>query len=245
MQKINRLYRSEYIGEEIVVESTYKRSHWEYDREFVPSGVENQQITNHACVLGNGYSRAEFELHLLANHKGGLGGRKTLQSYGCNALHRNFAPHFLVVNHDTICQEVIDSGYCNDHIVYANSQFILKYPGKFYLIPQDPHWNAGTIATYMACFDGHKKVYLVGFDNSAGENLNNNMYADTPGYAARDYNYSDRYWITSMTMIMSLYDDVEFTRVMPTTSWHVPTEWSRLANFRQINYNRFILETDL
>lgn len=245
MQKIKKIYRSNYQGEEIILNANYKDGEWLYDCEYIPNSVTNTQITNQACIIGNGYSREGFEMFLLTDHKGGLGGNKALQLYGCNALHRDVAPQFLVATTDAMCQEIIASGYYSDHIVYTTSQFVLRYPGYFYLIPQDPHWNAGTIATYLACFDGHTKIYLLGFDNSAGENLNNNIYAGTSNYEAKDHNYDDSYWVKSMAAVMRLYSDVEFVRVMPTPNWRIPDEWRALQNFRQIDTKRFVFEADL
>lgn len=246
MQKINRMYRTDYTGEDILVNTTYKNQTWTYDYETVPNRVENLQITNRAVIIGNGDSRKNFELlGTLQHHFGGGRGERQLQTYGCNALYREFKPHFLVATGNEITKEIAESGYCDNNIVYANSAALLHYPGKFYLVPQDPHWNAGTLATYLACFDGHKLIYLLGFDNCAGENLNNNMYAGTNGYASRDTNYSDAYWIKAMTMIMSMYSDVDFCRVMPTPEWQQPLEWRNLPNYRQIAIKDWVIEASL
>lgn len=144
-----------------------------------------------------------------------------------------------------ITDEIVKSGYCDKHIVYANSDKILAYPGKFYLIPQDFISNAGTIATYLACFDGHEKIYLLSFDNQAGDYYNNNVYAGTNGYADANQNYSDDFWILSMTQIMSMYNEVEFVRVCPTPNYKCPDTWRQLSNFRQISFNEFAIEVDL
>lgn len=246
MQQITKMYRSEYQGEDILLNTTLRNQTWEYEYETVPSRVENNQISNRAVIIGNGYSRKDFELiGTLQNHFGGGRGERQLQTYGCNALYREFSPHFLVATGKEITDEIAQTDYTFSKIVYTNSASLLKYPGKFYLIPQDPHWNAGTIATYLACFDGHKTIYLLGFDNSAGENLNNNMYAGTYGYAAANANYSDLYWIKSMTYIMSLYSDVDFVRVMPNANWSQPTEWRNLQNYRQIDIKSWVIEAGL
>lgn len=168
-----------------------------------------------------------------------------MQTYSCNAAYRDFEATFTVAVGNDIAREIADSGYCNRHIVYANSDKILKYPNKFYLIPQDFVSNAGTAATYLACFDGHEKIYLLGFDNSAGEHYNNNVYAGTPGYAPTNHNYSDDYWILAMEQVMSLYNEVEFVRVTPTPNYVCPTTWLKLSNFRQISFNEYIIEADL
>ena len=245
MQLIEQKYRDSYTGENMLITQTWSGGNWQMQHEYVPSRVENIQISNQACVIGNGYSREKFDLWLLANHRAGFRGNKALQLYGCNALYRDLTVPFLVATGDDICQELVDSGYCDNNVVYSTSQKIMQYPGKFYLVPQDPHWNAGAVAAYLACFDGHEKVYLLGFDNRAGDNLNNNIYAGTDGYGPVDLNISDLMWIKVMRYVMQLYPDVQFTRVMPTDSWEVPPEWKDLLNFRQISFNQFYLEVDL
>jgi hypothetical protein len=241
MQKIQKIFRANYIGEEITSEMTYTGGQWEYKREYVPNQIDIHKHTTQAVVIGNGDSRKTFPVNLLGLHRGGPLGRDTVQTYGCNALYRDFAPTFLVSTGRGITQEISQTEYTADHIVYTNSQQLLEYPGKFYLIPQDPTWNAGTIATYLACFDGHQRVFLMGFDNLSGENLNNNMYAGTNAYQSMDHNYDDVYWIKSMQYIMSMYNEVQFIRVMPNKFWQVPNEWAALPNFQQIDFQKFVL----
>jgi len=160
-------------------------------------------------------------------------------------VYRDLEPTFLIATGPDICKEIADSGYCDKHIVYTNSNKILEYPNKFYLIPQDYTCNAGTIATYIACFDGHEKIYLLGFDNSAGDGYNNNMYAGTPGYEGQFVNWSDVLWIQNMAYIMDLYNEVEFVRVAPTPNYQIPDSWRRLSNFRQLSFSEFIIEADI
>jgi hypothetical protein len=245
MQQLKKMYRADYTGEEILVNSTYRNSIWEYDYETVPNRVTNLQISNQACVIGNGESRAGFDLFLLANHRAGLGGVKAMQTYGCNALYRGFVPNFLVVTGREMIDEVAQSRYCDNNIVYANAKALLKHPSRFYLIPQDLQYNAGAIATFIACFDGHKKVFLLGFDNGAGANVNNNIFAGTACYGPKDQNYDDAFFVKSMEMIMRTYNDVEFIRVMPIKVWRTPPEWQRLANFSQIDFKEWTYMSDL
>ena len=160
-------------------------------------------------------------------------------------MYRDYEPTFLIATGKDIVDEIANSGYCDDHIVYAHSQSVQNYPGKFYLPPQDPGLHAGALATYLACFDGHEKIYYMGFDNSAGDNFNNNVYADTNGYEPTNSHYSDAMWIRTQTYIMELYNDVEFIRVQPTSGYVCPPEWLGLLNFRQITYQDFVVEVDL
>ena len=242
MQKLKKMYRADYAGEDILVNTTYRNATWEYEYETVPNRVNNIQISNRACVIGNGESRSGFNLNwYLKNHRGGMGGSLALQTYGCNALYRDYSPHFLVATGNEMISEIANGPYCYDHIVYSNSSALLKYPGKFYLVPQDVQYNAGTIATYLACFDGHKMVFLLGFDNKT----NTNLYEGTPCYAEKGTFQDDTYFIKAMEMIMKTYNDVEFIRVMPIKEWAQPPSWQALPNFRQINFQEWAYLADL
>jgi hypothetical protein len=245
MKTIKKLYRSTYFGESITTSMTYKDGAWEYESEHIPNSVINNQISNRAVVIGNGLSRSNFDLNLIKRHKGGLLASGALQSYGCNALYRDFAPHFLVANGSEIIEEISQSNYCNEHIVYTGARSILDYPGKFYLVPQEPSWNAGAIATYLAAFDGHTKIYLIGFDGIESLKYSNNIYGSSPGYAKPVYGYNDDFFVRAMLEVFNTYSEVEFVRVMPTANWAMPEAWKYCVNVRQIDYRDFALEVDL
>lgn len=246
MKSIQKLYRSTYAGEEVVSDMTYENGSWVYQRETVPNAVFNNQISNKAIVIGNGVSRKDFNLNLIKNHKGGLLAGGALQSYGCNALYREFSPHFLVVNGDEIIEEVASSGYTNDHIVYSHASVLLKYPSKFYLTPQDPSWNAGAVAAYIACFDGHKQVYLLGFDGIDDTSSGNNIYEGTNGYSTPPtYGYSEDFWVQAMLQVFTTYNNVDFVMVAPTPNFRIPELLKYVPNLRQLDFRGFALEVDL
>jgi len=251
MQKINKIYRSTYQGEDVVKELTYQNSNWATTKEFVPNNVINNQTVNRAVIIGNGPSRTQLYpygdvLSMLANHRAGLFGSEAIQTYGCNALYRDFTPNFLVANGPDIVKEISESGYCEENIVYSDGGSVLQYPRKFYLTPQSPSWDAGAIASYLACFDGHKQLYLIGFDGHSGQSTENyNMYQGTNAYFSFESANTEAFFIKSLSNLMDLYNDVEFIRVMPQPNWWCPEEWKYKLNFRQIDFREFTVEIDL
>jgi len=245
MQKLKQLYRSDYTGETMTTSSAWAGSKWEYTQEFVPNAITNQHISRRAVVIGNGASRKNYELNLLKNHRAGILGSLAVQTYGCNALYRDLSPTFLVSTGTEISREIADSNYCEDNIVYANAEVVAAHPQKFYLIPQDVHYDAGALAVYLACFDGHKNIYLVGFDNWTGDGDNSNMYLDTNAYGPNNQEPPHNFWASTLSHVMQTYPEVTFTRVMPTIDWWCPDGWKSCLNFRQITYKQFILEIDL
>lgn len=238
-------YRAGYTGESIVTERNYTRGVWVDTFETVPNKITNTQISNRAVIIGNGPSRLDFDL-TLTKHPQGLLGATTLQSYGCNALYRDFTPDFLVVSsNEDMVNEIIDNGYCDEHIVYAHPLTMLGHPNKFYLIPHDPYVDCGVTAAYLACFDGHKTVYLLGFDAQDTPGINWNVYAGTNGYAPVNSQVEDFKTAKDFVDLFKLYDDVDFVRVTHHTGVAVPEAWKYCLNFRQISFRDFILESDL
>lgn len=246
MQKLKQIYRANYAGENIVTQLKLAAGEWTPETEFLPNRVINTHTTTQAVCIGNGESRKEFDLTFIGAHRGGLLAADKLQSYGCNALYRDFTPDFLIAVGDTIIQEIATSDYCADNIVYTNAASVLQYPGKFYLIPQNISIDAGAIAAYMACFDGHKKVFLLGYDQyDDAVGRYNNVYKDTNGYLTSNDTQNARFLSLSLLNVIQTYGDVDFVRVMPTADHWVPPALTPVLNFRQISYTDFVKEADI
>jgi hypothetical protein len=245
MLKLNKLYRKFYSGENVVVERNYTNGVWHDTTEFVPNAVTNTQISNQAVILGNGPSRLDFNLNYIKNHRGGLLANRALQSYGCNALYRDFTPDFLIARGNSIIKEIADSGYTDDNIVYTDAIHTLEYPNKFYLTPHDPYADAGTTAAYIAAFDGHKNIYLLGFDGQDTPGHNYNVYAGTAGYEAVTGEARTYAWRQNFRQLAQVYNDVMFSFVFKESTRLMPTEFRDLLNVEIINYNKFALAVDL
>jgi hypothetical protein len=248
MKKIKQLYRKDYAGEEIVANMTHTDKKWDIAKEWIPNSVINNQISNRAVVIGNGPSQADINLTAIFTNFGGLLASKKFQTYGCNALYRDYDPDFLVVTgpSDGIVAEVARTGYADNHVVYADASDIQFHPGKFYLIPQDPGWNSGSLATYIAAFDGHTTIYLVGFDHQDQPGCNYNVYAGTPNYQNATGAQADpKFWEITMAHVFETYPEVDFVRVMPGKYAPIPESWKYLTNVRQISFREFVLEADI
>lgn len=245
MQTLKQIYRTTYAGENIVTQLNLSGGEWSPNTEYVPNSVVNTHTTSQAVAIGNGTSRLGFNLNLIKNHKGGILGVNKLQSYGCNALYRNFAPDFLVANGEKIITEIANSGYADDNIVYAHADAILSHPGRFYLIPQNVYIDAGALAAYIACFDGHKKVFLLGYDQYPDASPTNNVYTGTNGYPSAAEIQNCEFIVKSLVNVVQTYEDVDFVRVMPTAKWWVHESLKVLPNFRQLSFREFVLEADI
>lgn len=227
MQKLKQIYRSNYAGESIVTELNLNSNEWNPVTEYITNSVFNTYTTKQAIAIGNGSSRDGFDLSLIKNHRGGLLAQDKLQSYACNlVINEGFEPDFLIVTDPLKVQAVVDTNYTEDHIVYTNAQYIVKHPGKFYLIPQNPTYDAGALAAYLACFDGHKKLFLLGYDS----------YFDDP---------ENTFYINTLVSVMNTYKETEFIRVCPSAKATCSPQLQSLLNFRQIGLRDFITEADI
>jgi hypothetical protein len=250
MQKIKQLYRANYAGENIITRMTWTNADWQKETEFVPNQITNTQISNRAVILGNGPSRLQLYpqgdlFALLKNHKGGLLAAGAVQTYGCNAIVRDFTPDFVVAN-DAMAAELVNGGYCENNIIYGTAEMVIAYPGKFYLIPQNPNWDMGATAAYLACFDGHTQVYLMGFDHHTQDQYYHHcIYAGTRGYPEVISPTTEEYFALSLKTVMDTYPRVEFIRVMPTENWYMHDTWKYQLNLRQITFDDFVHEVDL
>jgi len=230
MQVVKRLFRNNYSGEDIYTAATYTDGSWLYDKEFVPKTLENQKFGGRAVIIGNGTSRLKFDLNHLKS--------KNLQTYGCNALYRDFDPDFLVAVGKEISDEIEHSGYAAQHVVYSTIDNILRYSNTFHLIPQNPSWNAGAIAAYLACFDGHPVVYLLGFDGNDAPNTINNVYD-------RGSDQNDSFMSLTLVHVFKSYPMVDFVLVNSTGRGYMPAAWHGVTNLRRIDFRQLVIECDL
>jgi hypothetical protein len=245
MLQINKRYRSNYFGENIISSRVYENGQWTTLTEHVTNAVVNNQISNQAVVFGNGLSRASFNTKLITHHKGGLLGADKLQTYGCNAMYRDTTLDFLIVTDRILAIELSKSDYINNNIVYTRVTHTLEFPKRFYLIPNDMYADAGSTALYIAAFDGHKKIFLLGFDGQDTPFFNHNIYAGTNGYDAKNFNISDEKWRSNQAMIFSLYEEIDFVIVSETGHAPMPESWKYLTNVRPLSFANFILEASL
>ena len=69
MQKIQQLYRKNYLGEDVVTNLEHVDGKWKETTEFIPNQIQNLQVSNRALIIGNGESRLGIDMNLVANYK--------------------------------------------------------------------------------------------------------------------------------------------------------------------------------
>jgi len=252
MATLQKLYRKNITAENINTVGLYIDDEWKYQKEPLPI-TQIPARSKNAVVIGNGISGHQFDLSIFLPYRettdwGEIGPWKykrqvnNFYTYGCNAIYRNFKPDFVVATGKDFINEIANSTYCLENIVYTNLKYLEQYPNKFHAVPQNPELNSGAIAAYLAAFDGHSKVFMLGFDGVDSNQDNYIFYADTPNYPSRSSVINEEYWVRSLNHIMTVYNNTEFIRVCPTRRFRQPEMWKYNLNYRQIDFRQFVLE---
>jgi len=211
---------SSYVGEEIITNIIIKQGEKTLEKEYFPRSVFNDPEGKSAYIIGNGESRKDFDLYSLPQ-----------DTYGCNALYRDYEPDFLVVIDRKMYQEVVEEEYDQKNTVYTNHLNMSRYGGTSHLIPKNPHYGAGSSCMHIAVMDGHTDLTCIGFD-CAEDGPNNNIYKDTNAYNKSDVIVHQTVWAKQIYDFMLSYPSVTFRFVEGT----LPEKFFNLANCTAISY---------
>jgi hypothetical protein len=183
-----------------------------------------------AFVLGNGISRKNIAPANLQP----LG-----KIYGCNALYREFIPDVLVATDRPIATAIQESGYAK------NNQFYTRRPIDGLNARRVPipyfGYSSGPIATAIAAQDGHRLIYLLGFDmGPTNNNQFNNVYAGTEFYKSSTAlpTFTGN-WVKQLIHIIKDFPNVEFVRICGATTAHIP-QFDAISNLKLIELSTFL-----
>lgn len=216
-------FRSDYDGEFVIVNTVWRNGRKEQQREWIENPIEMNNISPRAVVIGNSSSRNHFPIHRLEGHKGGLLGRLRLQSYGAQGCWKELQLDFYCAEKNEL-QEIVDNGYQERSIVYTNAKNCIAFPGEFYLTPYSPVLSGVASAAYLAAFDEHPEVYLVGVDGY-----------DTDSNVVKKH-------IDELDIIFGTYTDVKWVVASNGT---IPDQWKTRKNVEQWNYDKFVSYCDV
>lgn len=211
-------YRSDYPGEFIVLETKWSGGKKQQTREWIDNPIENHHISGRAACIASKTDIERFDHTLLQKHRGGLLGSKKLQTYGTSTIAQDMRLDFVVETEQEQLQELITHEYYKDNIVYTTAKNCLEYPGLFYLIPNRPHLLNIALLLYLAAFDGHKEIFLLGYNK------------DTPCEHPK--------WAEQVTEIFTTYPGIKF--YLAGESTNMPALWLDQSNVTTMTYRDFI-----
>lgn len=239
---MEEIYRKDYDGEYVILNTKIKDGKRVSEKEWVDNPIENQHISGRAAVIASGESRSAFPVKKLERHRGGLLGRKKLQTYGTGELHKEMQVDFFVTFDERKLQECIESEYTTRATVYTSARKCIEHPGEFFLVPQSMKGRTAVVAAWLACFDGHKEVFLLGFDGQFCEGYNNNIYIPE-GHPDKHKTIEDHKMRQQMLELMETYPGVDFYHVH--TGQRTYEEWHNRPNFHRMTYPEWISYCDI
>ena len=193
---------------------------------------KQNQLNNVAFVLGNGTSRLSVDANKLIERG---------KVFGCNAIYREFQPHYLVAVDVKMVNEIIASGYHKINEVWTNpNKGILD---KDYIKYFNPHkgWSSGPTALWFAANQGHRNIFILGFDYQGLQGRFNNVYADTYNYKkSSDAATYHGNWLSQTDRTIREYRNTTFYRVIENGAF-IPDKLSppHHTNLKHINFKEF------
>jgi hypothetical protein len=216
-------YRTDYAGEFVILETRWDAGKKEEAREWIPNPIENHHLSGRAACIGSDIDRWRFDYTRLQRHRGGLLGSKKLQTYGTGTIAQQMRLDFAVETNTGNLSKLLETSYQQDNIVYTTGRNCISYPGEFYLIPHKPRLIDMILAVYLAAFDGHQEIFLLGYtDETDGNALN---------------------WESQLTEIFTAYPGVKFYLVGEST--RMPDQWVECFNVETVDYPYFITYCDV
>jgi hypothetical protein len=211
-------YRSDYAGEFVILETKWSGGKKSETREWIPNPIENHHLSGRAACIGSNIDRGHFDYTRLQRHRGGLLGSKKLQTYGTGEIAHEMRLDFTVETNSDNLLKILQSNYQTSNIVYTSPRHCIAHPGEFYLIPFRPRLIDLATAIYLAAFDGHKEIFMLGYtDETAG---------------------GHNEWIQQITNIFSAYAGTKFYLVGEST--RMPDAWVNRANTQTMTYRDWI-----
>jgi len=220
---IQARFRSDYSGEFVILESKWSGGTKHQKREWVANPIENHHISGRAAVIGSKIDIEYFDYKKLENHRGGLLGSKRLQTYGSGDLWTDMKFDFIAITDQTQLVEVKEQKYSEDNIVYTTARNCIRNPENFYLVPYNPSISQISLPIYLAAFDGHTDIFLLGYNN------------ETP--------YIDLSWKEQINSIIKSYSQTNF--ILVGIESNMPTFWRENQNVKCMTYREFISYCDV
>ncbi len=235
-QSLDPIQWEPYEGETVNTHLTIRKGKKIQETAYYEDRVKAVPRGNAYCI-GNGPSRKGFDLTRLT---------ATGQTYGCNALYRDFVPDFIFSIDSPITLTMVNDKVYEKCIHYSTSLEVNRYPkggpSHLHLIPNNPHWICGNQAIWTAGVHGHKNIYLLGFDfREYGKGQLNNIYQGTENYGERHADTIFDGWLKQFRDMLKLRPYVNYVMVHdnPPEYMHNVQTGTDLGNSKIISYKEF------
>ena len=223
-------YTGETVNTNLIIRGGKKYQETEYFKDKVKAVPRGN-----AYIIGNGPSRKGFDLNSL---------KASGQTYGCNALYRDFVPDFIFSVDTKMTVKMLEDKVYEKCIHYAPALEVNRPhgKGKLHLTPNNPHWISGNQAFWTACVHGHKNIFLIGFDfREYGEGQLNNIYQDTKNYGPRNSDIIFESWLSQFRQLQIMRPYCNWTVVHddPPDYLKVSNPSANFGKFKILSYKEF------
>ena len=186
---------------------------------------------NPAFIIGNGTSRSRLNPESLLT-KGIV--------YGCNAQYREYEPHYLIAVDVKMVNEIIASGYHKTHQVWTNPNKGLQTKNHINFFNPHKGWSSGPTALWLAASQGHKEIFIFGFDYQGLNGKFNNVYADTFNYKkSTDAATYFGNWLSQTEKVIKEFRHIKFFRVAEPGAFIPDKLGPTLQNLSHITFEDF------
>jgi hypothetical protein len=222
---MQELYRANYEGEYVVTSLKIKNGKREQTREFVDNPLKIESISGRAVCVSKGAGSQQFPLHMLSGRQGLLDSL-AVHSYTTGGLYTQVESNFHVTFNTDLLNDLIKRDLTEKIMVYTSTTQCLKHPGEFFIIPYGYKTTEEAVAAYLAAFDGHTEVYLVGYDEYTLDGL---QRRDT--------------MINSVSNVIETYSGTKFYHCIH--QGNTPIEWKKHKNLSTMTINEFRSKCDI
>ena len=218
-------FRADYPGEFVVLNSTWSGGKKTQEREWIENPIQNQHISGRAVCIGSrdSHTNEQFDYKILQRHRGGLLGSLKLQTYGTGTIAEDMRLDFAVELEPSKLARLVESKYYENNVVYTTATNCIANPGDFYLIPQSPKLLLPALPVYLAAFDGHQEIFLLGY--------------------SREMVYDNPHWFDDVAHVFRAYTGIKFWLVGEGTM--MPESWLECTNVKAMPYRDFIGYCDI
>ena len=223
-----------YVGETVNTVLRIKNGKKTQETQWYPDKVKAVPRGNAYCI-GNGPSRKNFDLDRL---------KASGQTYGCNALYRDFIPDFIFSVDTKMSTQMVEDEVGVKTVHYAPALEVNRKQSKgmINLIPNNPYWISGNAAFWTAGVHGHKNIYLIGYDfREYGKGELNNIYQDTACYGERNEDKIFDGWLKQFRDMLKMRPYVNYTVVHdhPPEYMNNLQTGTDLGNSKVLSYKEF------
>lgn len=234
MSTISEIKWKPYDGEIVNTNLIIRKGKKIQETAFFEDRVKAVPQGNAYCI-GNGPSRKGFDLRKL---------KATGQTYGCNALYRDFIPDFIFSVDTNMSMKMVEDevGLKTIHYAPALQANRKESKGMIHLIPNNPNWISGNVAFWTAGVHGHRNIYLIGYDfREYGKGELNNIYQNTDNYGERNDDNIFHGWLKQFRDMLKMRPYVNYTVVHdnPPEYLNYLQTGTDLGNSKVISYTEF------